>query len=196
MMEKLFVLCMAQNLWMQISIGLLLLVVVIFILFLYCSSVIREKNKIIVQLMGELSSYRQIAYTESDCCPPPITDDSPDYQLFLQMDKEVTERRLYLEATSDRQLLMRLSGVGKNKIAPLVRMFTGTNITGYLNAKRMEHAVQLMADHPEYTIKAIAEDCGIGSQTTFIRVFKSVYGMTPSEYQKTNSTPPASNSEL
>jgi AraC-like DNA-binding protein len=58
------------------------------------------------------------------------------------------------------------------------------NVTGYVNTKRMEYAVILMRQHPEYTMGAIAEACGIKSPATFIRNFRNVYGMTPSEFRQ------------
>ena len=48
----------------------------------------------------------------------------------------------------------------------------------------MEYAVQLMKEHPEYTLAAIAEACGMKSPTTFIRNFRESYDLTPSEYRK------------
>ena len=51
----------------------------------------------------------------------------------------------------------------------------------------------LMKEHPEYTLGAISEACGIKSPATFIRNFKSAYGMTPSEFRnqlEEDSPPP------
>jgi hypothetical protein len=72
--------------------------------------------------------------------------------------------------------------------------FADTNVTGYINAKRMDYAVQLLKEHPEYTLGAIGEACGIKSPATFIRNFKNTFGMAPSEYRKSmeegTTTPP------
>ena len=54
----------------------------------------------------------------------------------------------------------------------------------YLNRKRMVYIIELMAIHPNYTLEAISKDCGIGSVSTFNRVFKEYYGVSPSEYRK------------
>lgn len=81
---------------------------------------------------------------------------------------------------------MSIAGVDKNRFAVMIRQFTGTNFSGYINAKRMEYAKQLIAEHPEYTMKMVAEECGFNSQSTFFRVFKSVYGITPIELSQTN----------
>ncbi|MBS7347933.1 MAG: AraC family transcriptional regulator [Muribaculaceae bacterium] len=36
-----------------------------------------------------------------------------------------------------------------------------------------------------YTIEAVAEECGFQSRQTFHRLFIDRYGMTPAEYRKT-----------
>ena len=70
-------------------------------------------------------------------------------------------------------------------IATIINKYTSMNVSGYINSKRMIYAVALMKEHPEYTMNAIAEACGIKSAATFIRNFKNAFGMTPSDYRKT-----------
>jgi AraC-like DNA-binding protein len=41
-----------------------------------------------------------------------------------------------------------------------------------------------LKEHPEYTIEAIAQDCGFSSLRTFQRTFKDFMGMTSTEYRK------------
>ena len=117
---------------------------------------------------------------------PSLLNMSEDFERFQRMDKEVTEKHLYLDGDIDRKMLMSIAGVDKNRFAVMIRQFTGTNFSGYINAKRMEYAKQLIAEHPEYTMKMVAEKCGFNSQSTFFRVFKSVYGITPIELSQTN----------
>ena len=78
---------------------------------------------------------------------------------------------------------MHLTGVDKNALAAIIQKYAGTNVPGYINSKRMEYAIVLIKIHPEYTLNAIAEACGIKASATFIRHFKNTYGMTPSEYR-------------
>ena len=49
---------------------------------------------------------------------------------------------------------------------------------------RIDHAIQLLKEHPNYTIKAIAEESGINSMPTFHNLFKKKTGMTPFEFKK------------
>lgn len=112
---------------------------------------------------------------------PSLLNSSEDFEIFQRMDREVTEKRLYLNAEIDRKQLMTIAKVDKNRFAVLIRQFAGTNFSGYINAKRLEYAKQLISEHPEYTMKTVAKMCGFNSQSTFFRVFKSVYGTTPIE---------------
>lgn len=50
---------------------------------------------------------------------------------------------------------------------------------------RLNHAIHLLKEHPEYTLRAIAEASGINSIPTFHSLFKNKTGMTPSEFKKT-----------
>jgi AraC-like DNA-binding protein len=115
--------------------------------------------------------------------------DSDDFERYKLMDQAVTEQKLFLNADINRNQLMRLAGVDKNRLAQMMRKYANTNFAGYINSKRMDYAVQLIKEHPEYTMKTIAETCGFSSQSTFFRVFKSVYGITPTDFSHTGSLP-------
>ena len=65
----------------------------------------------------------------------------------------------------------------------MIKENTGTNLNGYINSLRLNHAIQLLKEHPEYTLRAIAELSGINSMPTFHHLFKSGTGMTPSEFK-------------
>ena len=56
-------------------------------------------------------------------------------------------------------------------------------ISGYINNLRLNHAIQLLNEHPNYTMKAIAEDSGFNSMPTFNNLFKKKTGMTPFEFK-------------
>jgi len=115
--------------------------------------------------------------------------DSDDFERFKLMDQAVTERKLFLDADINRHQLMSLAGVDKNRFALMMRNCAHTNLAGYINAKRMEYALQFIKEHPDYTMKNIAEACGFSSQSTFFRVFKSFYGITPTELIQTGFLP-------
>ena len=59
---------------------------------------------------------------------------------------------------------------------------TGCTFIDYLNNVRISHASQLLSDttHP---VTEICYTCGFNNSSNFIRIFKKIKGMTPSEYR-------------
>lgn len=77
------------------------------------------------------------------------------------------------------------SDLGVNKYV-LSRMFAKTfhcNFNKYVNGIRLNYAVAVLESSQE-SITNICFDCGFESQSTFNRVFKERYKMTPREYRK------------
>ena len=60
---------------------------------------------------------------------------------------------------------------------------TGTTFSRWLTAQRLERARRLLERHPDRSVIDIALACGIESQTTFYRVFRDAFAMTPGEYR-------------
>lgn len=109
-----------------------------------------------------------------------------DRQLFVEMDKKVTRDRLFLNPNLDRESLMALVKVDKNRFGRMISRYSETsNASSYISAKRAEYAAELLKQYPDYTIAAIAEMCGMSNTVTFNRTFKNIYGVTPSDYRKT-----------
>ena len=92
---------------------------------------------------------------------------------FKEVDKRIMKEQLFAQPDFGRDELMRLFGVDKNTLPSIIQRFTGTNVPGYINNKRMEYAVLLIKQHPEYTLGAISEACGIN---TYNRISLSCEG--------------------
>ena len=97
--------------------------------------------------------------------------------IFTYFVKEYRRYRLELDKT----LLEYHSYVVK--MDKLEKENTGGNLSGYINNLRLNHAIQLLNEHPNYTMKAIAEDSGFNSMPTFNNLFKKKTGMTPFEFK-------------
>lgn len=105
-------------------------------------------------------------------------------ELFEQLDRKVNEQRLFLDPGLAREDLMRLINVSKNQIAQVVQAGAGTNLAGYLNGLRLEYAARRLIRYPDYTVDAIAQEAGIPNLSSFHRLFKTRFGMTPTEFRR------------
>lgn len=149
-----------------------------------------RRNKAMTQTIHKLMYYRdhmlkqQMKEKNADETEQKEEESDPDKLRFEAVDHQIMKEELFRNPNFGRDELIRFMGVDKNNLPSIIQRYTGTNITGYLNGKRMEYAVQLMKEHPEYTLAAIAEACGMKSPTTFIRNFRESYDLTPSEYRK------------
>ena len=65
------------------------------------------------------------------------------------------------------------------RFAKMIKENTGTNLSGYINDLRITHAIRLLKEYPNYTLKAIAEESGFNSMPTFHILFKKKTGIFP-----------------
>lgn len=67
-------------------------------------------------------------------------------------------------------------------LSKYIKKHFGMNFSDYLNTVRLNHSIELLL-YTETPIIRIALDNGFASISTFNKVFKDVYGMTPSKYR-------------
>lgn len=156
---------------------------------------IRTLQKELKQQSEELNSLQKATQekeTSADV-PPTIpatvshpTDKYTDavmQDLFAKAKYEIMSRKLYLRSDFSREELIEMVHIPQNKFAGLFKKYTGMSFSKYINKLRLEYATHLLEEHPEYSIEAIAENCGISSSTTFYRLFLEEYGMTPKNFR-------------
>ncbi len=166
------------------------LVVMVSLLFIYIyNRELKHKNKEITETLQKVSFYSDkmvdnhfVTYDKKAAKTSGKTLDKMRAR-FDEIDYRINKEELFRNPDFGRDDLMRLLRVDKNTLSFIIHHYTGTNVTGYINSKRMEYAVSLMKDHPDYTLNAIAEACGVKTPATFIRNFKHFYGLTPSEFR-------------
>ena len=59
----------------------------------------------------------------------------------------------------------------------------GTSFSALVNRMRIEHALELMRDHPDMPVAEVAENSGYRSQASFFRNFKQICGCSPKNYR-------------
>ncbi|MBA2938687.1 AraC family transcriptional regulator [Paenibacillus sp. CGMCC 1.16610] len=87
------------------------------------------------------------------------------------------EKDLYLEVIANE------IGLSAKYVSRMFKETTGTNISDYISLIRIAKAKELLA-HTDIKISDIADQIGIFSRTTFLRLFKKHEGISPNEYRQ------------
>lgn len=176
-------------------------------------SVIKRKNRKMAELILELDDQRNAllarhAFPQLEMAEEPGEEEQPDEvdaaigtdadtdtsdvavpeneTLFQTFDQQVKEQRLYLDYQLTRDDYAHLMGVDRNRFASILKLFTaGGNLSCYLNDLRLEYSVSLFRNHPDWPISRVATESALPSLSTFYRLFKDKYGISPNSFRKT-----------
>ena len=160
--------------------------------------VIRNKNKALVKRINEQFSMQdemdrsQLDVEKDLSFPEKVEDESGDNEeqdkqmnkmIFEKLDYIIKRDKMYLSPDLSREELTRIVRMNNTRFAKMIKENTDTNLNGYINNLRLNYAIHLMKEQPDYTLRAIAESSGINSMPTFHQLFKGRTGMTPSEFK-------------
>lgn len=105
-----------------------------------------------------------------------------DKMLYIRMNHEVQARRLYLNPNFSRKDLMSEFKISANKFAMLFKEFAGCTFSQYIQNCRLDYAVKLMRENPQWNFDAIAKEAQM-SNGAFYSHFKRRFGMSPSDFR-------------
>lgn len=157
---------------------------------------VRRAYRSQVAVMNRLNRIRHIVYGSTEGADIRLPADVPsirtwasrpgisaDERLLATIMQTIVEKKMYLNPNLTRADVISEVYVPKNKFAQLFKTYVGTSFRTYINNLRIDEAVSLFKTHPEYTVEAIARECGMASAQTFYRVFSDTLGMSPAEYR-------------
>lgn len=115
-------------------------------------------------------------------------EEEENKKIFQELNQIVIQDQLYLSPELSREDLARIVHLNNARFARMIRECTGTNFNGYINELRINYAIKLLKMHPNYTIRAIADESGFNSTPILYNLFKKKTGMTPYEFKKAQET--------
>lgn len=148
---------------------------------------IKQKNRAATALINEmLTNKLQLL----DRVEPYKSEDKKEavdtkllHEKFLKMEKLIIDKNLFVRPKLDRSDVAKEMGMTTNEFNALFNRFSKLSFNNYINDLRMELAAKMLKDKQNYTIEAIATECGMPVRQTFHRLFAKKFGMTPAEYR-------------
>jgi AraC-like DNA-binding protein len=107
--------------------------------------------------------------------------------------------RLYRDSDLTNARLAQAVAAPEGQVRQAINAELGAkNFSEFVNGFRLAESTAALADpgQAEVSIATIALDAGFGSIASFNRVFKTVIGVTPSDYRRQTATHPAQNQNL
>lgn len=142
------------------------------------------KNGEGAELTGQPVATSEAASEEEDAAVRLKDDKSRD--MFLQLEQRIINERLFRKPKISRDELIALLGVDKGTFVSLLMVYSGKPFNRYINDMRLDYAASLLRKNTNFSVEAIAIDCGIPVRQTFYRLFTEKFGLSPAEYRKMN----------
>jgi AraC-like DNA-binding protein len=105
-------------------------------------------------------------------------------QLLGYMEKE----KPYLNGKLSLKEIAESLYISINHLSQVINEQTGMSFFDFVNKYRVEEVKKRLSNpkNQQFTLLAIAFDCGFNSKSSFNHIFKKITGLTPSQYSKIN----------
>ena len=176
--------------------GCLLLAALLTVAFMYNRLVTTKNRKLYMRLKEQDRLADELAAMtrryEAQAAASLSTDSAVDELPSTDRNHDLVERlKEYLLSDGNlahtdinRDDITNTLATNRNTLSEAVRIVTGKTLMEYIRFLQLEETRRLFDNHSELTVEAIALDCGFKSKTTFYRLFRKHYDISPSEYRK------------
>jgi AraC-like DNA-binding protein len=103
---------------------------------------------------------------------------------FARLRELMEAQQVYTEADLRLSHLAQQLSVTPNQLSQIINQQAGKSFYDFVNEYRINHAIQLLKEHPHKTVLEVATTVGFGSKVTFNRVFKQHTRATPSAFKR------------
>ena len=117
----------------------------------------------------------------------PEVEESPSEeatdQLLLRIRQHMDEQRPYLNSELKVRDIANYLGTNSRYISYCIKRVEQCTFSAYINKHRVAYAQQLMRCHPDIKLTEVYLKSGFANEISFFRTFKTIVGMTPSEWK-------------
>jgi len=141
-----------------------------------------------ISINGFKQYYPLQIFTSKPSQEDTVIEEDELYGLLEKLKFLMTKDKAFLNPDLNLELLSNYLGISEKQCSYLLNKGMNINFNQYVNNFRIEAFKEKIkeGEYKTYTLTSIAYECGFNSKSTFNRVFKSICGMTPSEFVKTS----------
>lgn len=114
------------------------------------------------------------------------SDNTEYVEIYNKIHRYVVTEKHFLDKDINVNIIVRQCDVKKKSLNKILRLKDDVAFHGYINRQRVIYASTLLLDPSNKLIEVVASEAGFNNSRTFVRNFKAVYNMTPSEYRRRN----------
>ena len=107
---------------------------------------------------------------------------SQSQQLYNRLLELMEDPTVYTDAECNHETLAQLLGTNRTYLYDALHECADTTPADFINCYRIRHAALLLATTDD-SVALVAELCGITNRSTFARLFRDHYSMSPTEYR-------------
>jgi AraC-like DNA-binding protein len=159
--------------------GFLLLILLGYIVY---TVRLKRKNRILYEKIRRIQQVESQAEQAFKSIPEDTL--SKEQMLFRALNNLLTEKQHFTNPKLGRKELADSLGTNTTYLAEAIKACAnGMTVTEYLNRIRLVQAGNMLIELPQLPVDAVGEDCGFTSRSTYYRLFRDYYGMSPTEFR-------------
>lgn len=177
-----------RNTLLMSSITTVILLVIVLIILYYNIILTKRKNKVLAKNIKEIQHFKEEHLMEIRKKLKAMEENTnrkkmPTDEVYIEFCRLMIEEKIYLNPNLTRDDVVYMLNTNKNILVDVLKKNTDLSFSDYINELRLEDSL-LLLEHMDATesIEVIAERVGF-SKSSFYRLFKEKYGMTPAEYR-------------
>lgn len=113
-----------------------------------------------------------------------FSDNTEYVEIYNKIHQYVVTEKHFLDKDITINIIVRQCDVRKKSLNKILRQKEDVTFHGYINKQRVIYASNLLLDPSNKLIEVVASEASFNNTRTFVRNFKAVYNMTPSEYRR------------
>ena len=124
--------------------------------------------------------------------PPPkiskFSENTEYIEIYNKIHHYVVTEKHFLDKDITVDIIVRQCNVKKKSLNKILRLKDDVAFHAYINKQRVIYASALLLEPSNKLIEVVASESCFNNSRTFVRNFKIVYHMTPSEYRRSHRT--------